>query len=129
MSIRDHRLGKSINIDRDFPQIEDVTGIVEIYPSFGGPRRISRPFTKLHLPTGYIDCESSVCENGGVQLGDLFGYLLVQMVKDQKVDGSDSKFCQGHENMGRGRTRRCNVTCVSVNVHIKYKEPEIAKAE
>ncbi len=123
------RQSESINLDRDFPQIADITGVVEIYPSFGGPQREVRPFTKSSLPGGYVHCNSSVCNNGGVALGDMFRDMLSEKVRDKQTEGKKSKFCHGYEKMGRGQRRDCKTTLVRIEVQIKYKEPETVKVE
>ncbi len=123
------RQGESINLEDDFPQIEDINGIVKVKPSFGGPREEVKPFTKSNLPVGYIYCESEVCNKGGVPLGELLWNLLSRMVKNKQVEGHDSEICKGYENMGRYQTRRCMTTFVTVEVQIKYRELEAEKRE
>ncbi len=123
------RQSQSINLDRDFPQIAEISGVVEIYPSFGGPQREVRPFTKSNLPGGLVPCNSSVCNNGGVALGDMFRELLSEMVRSKQTEGKKSKFCYGYENMGRGQRRDCKTTLVRIAVQIKYKELETEKVE
>ncbi|HYT37252.1 MAG TPA: hypothetical protein VEL49_08730 [Ktedonobacteraceae bacterium] len=121
--------GESIDLDKDFPQIEDITGIVEISPSFGGPQKEVKPFTKSNLPVGYVHCKSSVCNKGGVALGEMLWNLLSRMVKDKKTEDSGSQFCQGYEKMGRGQRRDCRATAATIKVRIKYREPETEKVE
>src|SRR5258708_37283045 len=105
---------ESINLNKDFPQIEDITGTVTIHPSFGGLQREARTFTKSNLPNGYIPCKSSVSNNGGIQLGDFFRSMLYEMVRDRQVKHTSGKMCEGYEKMGRGQTRSCHVTYVSI---------------
>lgn len=129
MSRRYYRQGERIDLDRDFPEIEDVTGVVEINPSFGGPRKEVKSFDKSHLPVNYVYCESTVCNNGGVALGEMLWKLLSKMVGDGQTEDKASEFCRGYEKMGRGQTRQCHALFVSLKVQIKYKEPEIEKVE
>jgi len=128
MPRRYYSQGESIDLDKDFPQIEDITGIVELSPSFGGPQKEVKPLTKLNLPVEYVRCKSSVCNNGGVAVGEMLWDLLSQMVKDKKTEARGSKFCQGYEKMGMGQRRDCRATAVTVRVQIKYKESETDSA-
>ena|SRR5713226_6372007 len=121
--------GERINLAKDFPQIEDITGVVEIKPSFGGLQKEVRPFTKSNLPAGYIHCNNPVCNNGGVPLEEVFWDLLSQMVRNKQVGGEVGEFCQGYENMGSHQRRDCRTTYVYLKIQIKYRDSETKKIE
>jgi hypothetical protein len=117
-----NRSSADIDLEKDFPQIEDISGTIEINPSLGGLHKEVKHYTKQNLPRGFVGCNSSVCNKGGVSVGDMFRYKVAEMVSGKQTEGTANKVCQGYENMGRGRRRDCMVTFVSVSIHIKYKE-------
>jgi len=112
----------NIDLERDFPQVEDISGTIEVYPSFGGTQKEVEHYTKQNLPRGLVDCNSSVCKQGGVPVGDMFRDKVAEMVRTKQTGGTASKFCQGYENMGKGPKKLCRVTFVKVSINIKYKE-------
>ena len=122
MSGRYHGSGERINLERDFPQIEDVHGMLEINPSFGSPQTNVTAFSKTNLPDGYISCESPVCNDGGVSLGDILRYKLTDMIRYKKEKDSVFKFRRGYEKMGRGQSRDCRWLYARIEIQIKYRD-------
>jgi hypothetical protein len=53
--------------------------------------------------------------------------MLYEMVRNRQVKHREGEMCQGYEKMGGGQTRKCNVTYVSIEVEIKYKQVESEK--
>ncbi len=60
---------KSINLEKDFPQIEDINVFIEEKPSLGSPEKNISHYTEKNLPHGFIRCENPLCNQGGVALG------------------------------------------------------------
>jgi hypothetical protein len=114
-------INERINLARDFPQIEDITGVFTFYPSLGGPEKRETPYTKQNLPYGFLECNNPVCKHGGIPLGESFRAKVAEMVRNKATEGRISESCQGYENMGRGLTRKCMKIHASVSIHIQYK--------
>jgi hypothetical protein len=68
----------------------------------------------------FVDCQNSLCYNGGVSLGE----LLREMARKNKKEGEFSKICQGYEGSpkGRRRYRRC-VNFFKLKINIEYNPP------
>lgn len=112
---------ESIDLEKDFPQIEDINGFIEAKPSVGSSEKSTSVYRKQHLPHGFIHCENPLCKHGGVPLGEEFRFKLLEMVKGRQEEGILSTHCRGYENMGPGHKRQCLHTSITVNISVKYK--------
>ncbi len=112
---------ESIDLEKDFPQIEDIHGLIERRPSLGAPIQSTSTYTKQNLPSGFIHCENPLCKDGGVPLGEVFRDKLLEMVEKREEEGTISEHCRRYENMGPGRRRDCLNTSIKVRINIKYK--------
>ena len=68
----------------------------------------------------YVDCQNSLCYNGGVSLGE----MLREMVREKKKEGEFSKICKGYEGSPKGRRtyRKC-VNFFKLKIDIEYYPP------
>jgi hypothetical protein len=112
---------ESIDLEKDFPQIEDIKGFMEMKPSVGSSTKDISHYTKQNLPSGFIHCKNPLCKHGGVPLGEVFRVKLLEMIKKREEEDTISEHCRGYENMGRGLKRDCLGTSITVSINIKYK--------
>ncbi|SRR5260370_26769902 len=112
---------ESIDLEKDFPQIEDIYGLIERRPSLGAPIQSTSTYTKQNLPGGFIHCKNPLCKDGGVPLGEVFRDKLLEIVGKREEEGAISESCRGYENMGPGQRRDCLKTSITVSINIKYK--------
>ena len=110
---------QKVSFDEAFPEIEDLTVEVE---KFGeGVQKWNRKsvYRKQNFPGEYIDCNNSLCYNGGFSIGS----ILREMVKNKQLELETSELCIGYEGSPKGikKYRSC-LNCFKVKVTIKYKE-------
>ncbi len=87
------------SFDEAFPQIADIRIEVEIGHAPSGNRK--RVYTRPHVPGEYIDCDNSLCYNGGFSIGE----VLRDMVGKGETGRSGSAICRGYEGSPKGRRK------------------------
>ncbi len=124
MSGRRDAMSERIDLEKEFPQVGDVRGTLEVNSSFGGSQSTVAEFTKMDLPYGQVSCVSPVCTDGGVSLGDIFRYKFTDMVRYKKERDSVSQFCRGYEDMGRGQRKPCKWLYVRIDIQVTYRDSD-----
>ncbi len=106
--------GNPVSFEDAFPEIEEI----KIEGTEGDVAQKHK--IVLNKKSLGISCSNSLCEKGGYQ--SELGNLISEMYRKKEVFKEDIVSCKGHENMGRGQTRRClNHLCIKAN--ITYKTP------
>lgn len=111
--------GKKGSFDEAFPEIEDLT--IEVEKSGNGVKEWNHKsfYNKQNFPGEYIDCNNSLCYNGGLAIAS----ILREMVRNKQPELETSKTCIGDEGSPKGGKiyRKC-MNSFNIKVTIKYKE-------
>jgi len=104
--------GSPVSFEEAFPDIEEIK-IEGTEGDIAQKHKIS-----LNKDNLGISCSNSLCRDGGygIELGD----FISEMYRNRETSKEGIISCKGHENMGRGQTRRC-LNHMHIKVKIKYK--------
>ena len=108
--------GQKVPFSQAFPEIADIRIEVEIgtAPS-GNPKRF---YSGHHLPGEYVDCDNSLCYNGGFSIGE----VLRDMVRKREADREGRAICAGYEGSPKGRRKyRDCLNFFRYKVHVDYR--------
>ena len=112
--------GKITDFDEAFPEIDNVTIVVEQYGD-GVNKWNQTQHRHKHSAGEYFDCSNPRCYNGGIRTG----LILREMVRKRTRHHEESRSCQGYEGSPKGR--RNYGPCFNsfkVTVDIEYKEAD-----
>lgn len=99
-----------------FPEIADVRIEVEIGHGYSGSDK--RVYSGQYLPGEYVDCNNSLCYNGGFSIGQ----VLRDMVRARVADKEGSAICKGYEGSPKGRRKyRDCLNYFRYKVHVEYR--------
>lgn len=108
---------KTDSFDKAFPGISNIK--VEIERSGDDVNDWNRKMTysKDRFPGEYIDCNNSLCYNGGFSIGE----IIRNMTMNKETTHESSKMCQGNEGSAKGRRiyRRC-YNSFKIKVNTQY---------
>jgi len=107
--------GEPVSFEEAFPEIEEIK-IEGTEGDIAQKNNIS-----LSKNNWGISCSNPLCKDKGysVELGD----FISEIYRNKETSKESIISCKGHENMGRGQTRRC-LNHLNIKIEIKYKSPE-----
>ena len=111
--------GRKVPFSEAFPEIADLRVEVEMgVKRHGNPQRV---YTLRNLPGEYIDCNESLCYNGGFSIGE----ILRDMVSAGETERKENRICKGYHGSPKGRRKYKDcLNFFQIQVQIQYKDQQ-----